>query len=144
MLNWLQRGILVMSILVGFACYKYPPLTKYVGLEEVIPSYLTVSCVFLLTLVVFYYAEQESQSVTKLTSQLRHLHETLNESEMARLKDKVDPEVLASLKRTIRRELSLEMGTQQVGCSDRCKLTQRLNQTDLERHKQIVSLVMDA
>lgn len=84
-------------------------MKKYVGLEEVMPSYLTVSCVVLVTLFVFYYAEQESQGVAELSRQLRHLHESLNESEMAKLKEKVDPQTLESLKRTIRRELSLQM-----------------------------------
>jgi len=57
------------------------------------------------------------------------------------LVDKMDPQLLETVKKVLRREMKNEidaMRTDSTGCTEKCKIKNRVLEADLERHKSIV------
>lgn len=63
-----------------------------------------------------------------------------------RLVDKMDPQLLETVKKVLRREMKGEidaMRTNQTGCTEKCKIKNRVLEEDLERHKGIVQALIN-
>lgn len=66
LVTWVQRGILVLVILMGLSCYRYPPLVEYLKKYLFVPIYVQLSIVCLVWLILRQVQRSYSETVDLL------------------------------------------------------------------------------
>ena len=108
------------------------------------PPHISLFIVATVLVVSHYYIEYELKQVIRMEEKRKELQGQLKDAEKL-LVDKMDPQLLETVKKVMRLEMKGEieaMRTNQAGCTEKCQLKNTVLEQDLGRHKLLVEAMI--